>query len=314
MQANIGIVFPGQGSQKIGMLSELAKNFSIIQETFTQASHVLDYDLWQLIQEGPIIKLNQTEFTQPALLATEYALWRVFNKCFAIKPRFLAGHSIGEYTAHVCAEVFSFEDTLKLVQLRGKLMQEAAPLGVGAMAAIAGLSDEHVSHLCEEISNLSPKKVYPANFNAIGQVVVAGHTEAVHQLIKHAQANKAKLAKLIPVSVPAHSFFMEKASLKLRAALEEIKASTPDTPIIYNVHAKTAKTSYDIKSLLQEQLYRPVMWTATQQLFKNYDISAVIELGPGKVLTDLAKRTIPTMSFYPFYMPEHIEMLNKVLF
>src|SRR3990167_7608486 len=209
----IAVVFPGQGSQSVGMLADLANNFSSIKEVFQHASQILGYDLWQLIQQGPEEKLNQTQYTQPALLAASVALWQVWQQRSSLRPQFLARHSLGEYSALVCANSLSFEDGIKVVALRGQLMQEAVPLGQGAMAAIIGLEDQQVKQLCQE--QAKGAVLSAANFNAIGQVVIAGEKVAVERLVQAATAAGAIKAQLLPVSVPSHCALMKPAATKL---------------------------------------------------------------------------------------------------
>lgn len=291
----LAIIFPGQGSQNVGMLKELGACFPIVKETFFEAREALGYDTWGLAQEGPEAQLNQTEFTQPLLLTASVAIWRLLQQNLSLKPLVMAGHSLGEYTALVCANAIAFQDAVKLVQLRGKLMQTACPQGIGAMAAIVGLSDEVVESLCQQIST-PVDKVVVANFNSIGQTVVAGHVKAVEALIQAAKAQHAKLAKMIPVSVPAHSFLMLSAADQLAEALKNIEIREPEIPVIQNVNAQISHDPTEIRQLLQDQLYLPVLWTKTQEAIAQMGIRLILELGPGKVLTGLAKRTIPEVS------------------
>lgn len=290
---HFAIVFPGQGSQSIGMLSELASHYSEIQKTFDTASQVLGYDLWQLTQTGPEEQLNQTKYTQPALLAADIAVWQVMQQNLSCSPAFLAGHSLGEYSALVAAQAIEFKEAIRLVQLRGQLMQQAAPENSGAMAAIIGLEDNVVEQLCQSISNGTDYIVAPANFNGTGQVVIAGHKSAVETAIESAKAQGARLAKLIPVSVPAHSFFMQTIATAFDEALQNIAIQSPTIPVIQNVDATTHQDPNDIKRLLVKQLYSPVQWTNTLHFFEQHQISLLAEAGPGKVLTGLAKRTTP---------------------
>lgn len=293
--SNLAIIFPGQGSQSIGMLADLATNFPSVQTCFAQASDALGYNLWQLCQQGPEQQLNQTEFTQPALLAASVAIWQILQQQFQLTPKILAGHSLGEYSALVCADAIDFIDAIKLVQLRGQLMQQACPEGFGAMAAIVGLDDATVAELCQQASN-QQQQVTPANFNSIGQAVVAGHTTAVEAVVIAAKTQGAKIAKVLPVSVPSHSLLMKSAADKLAEALALINIKTPQIAVLHNVNADYCQDPNMIRELLAKQLYSPVLWTLTQQKIAEAGISQMIEAGPGKVLTGLAKRTIPAVS------------------
>ena len=230
LNTELAVIFPGQGSQSIGMLNNLAEKYAIIHSTFSEASEVLGYDLSAIIQHGPEEKLNSTEITQPALLAASVALWRLMMEKQPITPAFLAGHSLGEYSALVCAEAIDFGDALTLVQARGRYMQEAVPSGFGAMAAIVGLENDRIKSLCEQAAQ--GEIVAPANFNAIGQTVVAGENTAVERLIELAKAEGAKIAKKIPVSVPSHCALMKPAKIKLSAALANITIRTPKIKIL----------------------------------------------------------------------------------
>jgi [acyl-carrier-protein] S-malonyltransferase len=308
---NLAILFPGQGSQSIGMLMELGASFPMVRDTFREASKVLGYDLWRLIQDGPEAQLNQTEFTQPALLTASVAIWRVLTNNLQLKPSIMAGHSLGEYSALVCANAMDFQDAVRLVRLRGQLMQQACPEGIGAMAAIVGLSDEAVEALCKQASTPNAQVVV-ANFNSIGQTVVAGHKQAVEAVVDTAKAQGVKLAKLIPVSVPAHSFLMVSAASQLSDALKKVGIRTPEIPVIHNVNAQACNDPQEIRELLQEQLYLPVMWTKTQQAIADQGITLMLEVGPGKVLTGLAKRTIPEVSCVPVNNLSSIEALAEL--
>ncbi len=290
---DLAVIFPGQGSQSVGMLMNLAQKYSIISETFTEASDYLAYDLGKIIAEGPEEKLNSTEITQPALLAASVALWRLLIENQQEKPAFLAGHSLGEYSALVCAESIDFGDALKLVQARGRYMQEAVPVGFGAMAAIIGLENEHINALCTEASQ--GQIVAPANFNAIGQTVVAGENTAVERLIDLAKAKGAKIAKKIPVSVPSHCALMKPAKIKLNAELNQLTIRPPRIKIIHNVDVKTHDHPDEIRTALAEQLDHPVRWVETIQVLTANGISVSWECGPAKVLAGLVKRIDSTM-------------------
>jgi [acyl-carrier-protein] S-malonyltransferase len=284
-----GLVFPGQGSQTVGMLAELAEQYPVIHTTFREASEFAGYDIWSLVQHGPVEKLNQTEFTQVAMLVADIALYHVFKAIYDVKPIMLAGHSLGEYAALVAAGALSFADGVRLVQARGRLMQKHVPTGVGAMAAIVGLDDEAVKNICNIVSNDS-YKVMPANYNAIGQVVIAGHTIAVEHAIKLAEAQAAKLAKIIPVSVPCHCDLLKSAAKDFQKILQDIQISEPEIIVISNVTAKPYSSSKEIRQLLAEQLYSAVRWVDTIKFFANTGVTDIWELGPGKVLSGLIKR------------------------
>jgi len=280
----LGVVFPGQGSQFVGMLSDIAKESSVIEKTFAEASAVLNYDLWQLVAKGPSEELDKTEHTQPALLAASFALWQVMQ----CEPAILAGHSLGEYTALVCAQALTFKDAIRLVAARGKYMQEAVPQGVGALAAIVGLDDATVKQICEACAG--SEVLMPANYNSPGQVVVAGHKAAVERAIIAAKEKGAKIAKLLPVSVPSHCALMKPAADRLAKLLDSLTIETPKIPVINNVDANFYKTPEQIRDGLVRQLYSPVRWVETIQEFSKLGITEVIECGPGKVLTGLIKR------------------------
>jgi [acyl-carrier-protein] S-malonyltransferase len=297
MTKKIAFIFPGQGSQALGMLAEFARDYPLIQETFKQASDVLKFDLWELCQKGPEAVLNQTENTQPALLAASVALWRVWKKQCGVRPTFMAGHSLGEYSALVCAGALDFMTAVFLVAERGRLMQAAVkPPRVGAMAAIVGLDNDKILALCESLAE--GQVLAPANYNSIGQTVVAGDAAAVGRLVEQAKQAGAKLAKLIPVSVPSHCALMKPAAEDLEKLLEGICISVPYFPIINNVNVGIEHDPTTIKQALIEQLYKPVRWVEIIQSLEKRGIEAFIECGPGKVLTGLNKRitSIPTIS------------------
>lgn len=293
MNSKIAFIFPGQGSQSIGMLSELADRFPHILDTYQEASEYLGYDLWQLVQQGPESQLNQTEFTQPALLAASVALWRLWQAQSGKSPAILAGHSLGEYSALVCAQSLDYESALRLVAMRGRLMQEAAGEGRGAMAAIVGLADEVVSEICEQAAE--GQVLTPANFNAIGQIVLAGETLAVERAIALAKQAGAKIAKLIPVSVPSHCALMKPAADRLKKYLQQINIASPQIPVLTNVDVFCYDDPDQIRSALVRQLYNPVRWVETIQYLAKSGVGYCIECGPGKVLTGLNKRIDPSL-------------------
>ena len=282
-------VFPGQGSQKVGMLAELAEQFSVVKDTFTEASEAVDFDLWQIAQSGE--GLDQTENTQPVLLTASIALWRVWLELGGIAPKYLAGHSLGEYSALVAAEAMTLADAVKLVHLRGKLMQSAVPQGTGAMAAILGLADEKVIELCQKVnaSAAGQGSVEAANYNAQGQVVIAGSTALVQQVMAEAKEQSGK-AIALPVSVPSHCTLMKPAAEKFAEALEQTAIELPHLPVIQNVNAEIATDVAQLRQALTAQLYQSVQWTRSMQYLQDQGIQYVVECGPGTVLSNLAKR------------------------
>lgn len=285
-----GVVFPGQGSQSVGMLSDIALQFSEVKQTFTQASEVLGYDLWELVQQGPAEQLNQTKYTQPALLTASCAIWRILQAKNILNPTLLAGHSLGEYSALVCANSLEFNDAVRLVAARGEYMQSAVPEGIGGMAAIIGLDESEVEAICKSAMESPSEVLSPANYNSIGQTVIAGHLVAVKRAILLAKERGAKLAMLIPVSVPSHCQLMQPAAQRLSTLLADTHFKKPSIPIISNVDVKYYENADDIRQGLIRQLYLPVRWVETIQKFVDQDIYNIIECGPGKILTGLNKR------------------------
>lgn len=288
------MVFPGQGSQTVGMLAELAAAHPVIGQTFAQASEVLGYDLWALTQNGPAEELNKTWQTQPALLTASVALWRLWQQQEGPAPAFMAGHSLGEYSALVCAGVIDFADAVRLVELRGKLMQEAVPEGTGGMSAIIGLDDDAIAQACADAAQ--GQVVSPVNFNSPGQVVIAGHKEAVERAGAACKAAGAKRALPLPVSVPSHCALMKPAADKLAVALEQITFSSPQIPVVNNVDVKCETSADAIRSALVRQLYSPVQWTGTVKYIADRGVERLLEVGPGKVLTGLTKRIVDTLT------------------
>ena len=282
-------VFPGQGSQKVGMLAELAEQFSVVKDTFTEASEAVDFDLWQIAQSGE--GLDQTENTQPVLLTASIALWRVWLELGGVAPKFLAGHSLGEYSALVAAEAMTLADAVKLVNLRGKLMQSAVPQGEGAMAAILGLTDDKVIELCQKAnaSAVGQGSVDAANYNAQGQVVIAGSAALVQEVMAEAKEQSGK-ALALPVSVPSHCTLMKPAAEKFAEALEQTAIELPRIPVIQNVNAEIATDVAQLRQALTAQLYQSVQWTRSMQYLQDQGIQYVVECGPGTVLSNLAKR------------------------
>lgn len=288
MNSRFALLFPGQGSQSVGMLADIAADYPIIQSTFQTASDVLGYDVWELAQNGPADKLNQTEFTQPALLAADIALWQCWQEKGGDTPTVVAGHSLGEYAALVCAGALAFEDALPLVANRGRYMQEAVPAGTGAMAAIIGLDDAGVQALCECCADGAV--LSPANFNSVGQTVIAGDKAAVERAVAAAKDTGAKLAKLIPVSVPSHCALMKPAAERLARDLQSVTVNTPIIPVIHNVDVSEHSEPDVIKQALVDQLTQPVRWVETILKLVDDDIMEGVECGPGKVLVGLNKR------------------------
>ena len=287
-------VFPGQGSQTLGMLADLAAEYPIVEATFSEASSVLGYDLWQLVQQGPAEELNKTWQTQPALLAASVAIFRVWQQQGGKMPAIMAGHSLGEYSALVCAGVLDFQAAIRLVELRGKLMQEAVPEGTGAMSAIIGLDNAAIAKACEE--SAQGQVVSPVNFNSPGQVVIAGNKEAVERAGAACKAAGAKRALPLPVSVPSHCALMKPAADKLAVALQEITFSAPQVAVVNNVDVRTETDPEAIRSALVRQLYSPVRWTESVEFMAAQGVTLLLEVGPGKVLTGLTKRIVDTLT------------------
>lgn len=291
---NIAFVFPGQGSQALGMLAELAESHVVVGQTFAEASQVLGYDLWALVQQGPVETLNETDKTQPALLAASIAIWRAFVASGKAMPAMLAGHSLGEYSALVCAGVIEFKDAIKLVELRGQLMQQAVPAGTGAMYAIIGLDNEGIANACAQAAQ--GEVVSPVNFNSPGQVVIAGQKEAVERAAAACKAAGAKMAVALPVSVPSHCALMKPAADKLAVALNDVAFYAPKITVINNVDVASPMSVDEIKDALVRQLYCPVRWSETVELMAERGITQLVECGPGKVLTGLTKRINKSLS------------------
>ncbi|MBY4677176.1 ACP S-malonyltransferase [Marinobacterium arenosum] len=288
MSQSLAFVFPGQGSQQVGMLAELAEAHSVITDTFAEASEVLGYDLWALVQNGPAEELNKTEKTQPALLTAGVALWRLWQQQGGATPSIMAGHSLGEYTALVCAGAISFADGVKLVQSRGEYMQQAVPAGTGAMAAILGLGDAEIQQACADAAQ--GEVVSPVNYNCPGQVVIAGQKAAVERAIEACKAAGAKRAVPLPVSVPSHCELMKPAAEQMKQALANITVSEPEIPVMQNVSAALPASVDELKENLLAQLYSPVLWTNSVQAMVEQGVERTVECGPGKVLSGLNKK------------------------
>jgi [acyl-carrier-protein] S-malonyltransferase len=286
--SRLAFVFPGQGSQSVGMLADLAAAFPVVRRTFAEASEVLGKDLWSLISEGPRDALDQTENTQPAMLAAGVAVWRCWREQGGALPALMAGHSLGEYSALVCADALGFADAIGLVAARGRLMQTAVPDGQGAMSAVLGLDDDAVRALCTE--QAEGQVLEPVNFNAPGQVVIAGARQAVDRAVLAAKAAGAKRAVLLPVSVPSHCALMRDAGDRFAELLAAAEVRTPSIQVLHNVTVSPAQTPAQVRDLLARQLYSPVRWVETVQAIADRGIQVCIEAGPGKILTGLGKR------------------------
>lgn len=286
--ASLAFVFPGQGSQSIGMLAELAELHPIVRETFTEASDGAGVDLWALSQGGPEEMLNRTEYTQPALLAAGVAVWRAWKGEGGRSPALLAGHSLGEYTALVAAGALTLKDGAHLVRLRGQLMQDAAPAGVGAMAAVLGAEDALVLEVCDAVSGT--EVVVPANFNSPGQIVIGGHAAAVDKALAMLGERGVRKAVKLAVSVPSHTPLMREAANRLAEAMAGLSWRMPDRPVVQNVDAHVHDNLDAIRDALVGQLYLPVQWTGCVQALAGKGVTRMAECGPGKVLAGLAKR------------------------
>jgi len=281
------IVFPGQGSQSLGMLSDLSDNFPVVKDTFIEASDALGFDLWKLTQEDQEA-LNQTQNTQPAMLAAGYATYLALTNIADLSPVCMAGHSLGEYTALVASGALDFSDGIKLVQTRAELMQSAVPEGVGAMAAILGLDDEVVVKVCSDYAGEGV--VQAVNFNSNGQVVIAGNKEAVDTTCEAMKAAGAKRAVVLPVSVPSHCSLMDDAATVFANAVEAVNFKMGDVDVLHNVDAAKAVDADDMKAKLVAQLHKPVLWTGTVKTMHTMGVEKLVEAGPGKVLAGLTRR------------------------
>ena len=296
MNKNLAFVFPGQGSQKIGMLASLASINTVVLDTFSEASEALGYDLWELVQSGEQEAINLTERTQPILLASSVAIWRLWQEKSGPSPSLLAGHSLGEWSALVCSGVLGFTNALKIVRARGAYMQEAVPLGVGAMAAILGLDDQAVMDACDTARQ--GEVVDAVNFNAPGQIVIAGSALAVERAIELCKASGAKRVLPLPVSAPFHTSLMHPAAENLADLVNSTVFSTPQIPVIHNVHAQIESNPDAIKTLMLEQIYKPVMWVDCVKALKAQGAEILVECGPGRVLNGLSKRIDRELTSY----------------
>jgi [acyl-carrier-protein] S-malonyltransferase len=307
----LAFVFPGQGSQSIGMLADLAASEPEVQNTFDKASEVLGFDLWDMVCNGPADELNKTHNTQPAMLAAGFAVWQVWCKQSEMRPGWIAGHSLGEYTALVCSDALTFEDAIRLVEKRGHYMQESVPAGTGAMAAILGLKDSQVIDVCTEVAE--NEVVAAVNFNAPGQVVIAGNLSAVERAMIAAKDAGAKRAVKLPVSVPSHCSLMIPAAEKLDVLMHDVPFEIPDVKLIHNVDVKSHNEPEVIRRILKEQLYKPVRWVDTIKFLYEQGVTDFIECGPGKVLMGLNKRIAKSASHFTMYDPDSVSTVNKSL-
>lgn len=290
-------VFPGQGSQSVGMLAELAEQSSAVNEVFSEASEVLGYDLWNLVQNDTEGKINQTDITQPAMLAAGIAVYRTLQSQKDLAPAFMSGHSLGEYTALVAADSMSLAQGIELVSERGRLMQTAVPAGEGAMAAVLGLDDDKVIEVCESVEGI----VEAVNFNSPGQVVIAGAKSAVDLAVEAASEAGASKVVPLPVSVPSHCSLMQGAAEQLAEKLAGMDLVMPKVPVLHNVHFAPAQDEEEIKALLVQQLYQPVQWVKTIGAMQQAGVESLYELGPGKVLMGLNRRIDRKMKVQPVF-------------
>jgi len=290
----IAFVFPGQGSQTIGMLSDYSENL-LVKQTFQQASDVLDYDLWEFCQNGTNEELAKTEKAQPALLTASVALWRLWQTKSKL-PKLVAGHSLGEYSALVCAGILDFEQAVKLVQQRGLFMQQAVPVGVGKMAAIIGLDDDKVKQVCEV--SAQNEVVSPVNYNSPGQIVIAGNVNAVERAMTACKEHGAKRALPLTVSVPSHCLLMKPAADQLEQLLKTITLSESDISVVNNVDVSVETDQDKIKDALVRQLYYPVRWTECVNFIRKQGMNRLVECGPGKVLSGLNRRIDRSLTSY----------------
>ncbi len=302
---NLAFVFPGQGSQSVGMLKELSEIYSVIKQTFERASDVLGKDLWKLASEGPAEVLNQTQNTQPVMLTAGFAIWQLWRENSSIEPAWMAGHSLGEYTALVCSNAIKFEDAVRLVSDRGLFMQEAVSETSGAMAAILGLDDPKVIEICN--MSADGQVVSPVNFNAPGQVVIAGNSDAVERAMAAAKEAEAKRAVKLPVSVPSHCSLMKPAAERLKKRLNEISIESPDVTLIHNVDVASHNAPDVIRNALSEQLYKPVRWVDTIKFMHEQGVNQFVECGPGKVLIGLNKRIAKAADQFSIFNSETLQ-------
>ncbi len=302
---SIAFLFPGQGSQSVGMLAELGRRHSLVVETFAEASEVLGFDLWQLAQHGPEAELNTTCSTQPAMLAAGVAVWRVWQQKGGESPAIMAGHSLGEYTALVCAGALTYSEAIGLVADRGRYMQDAVAPGEGAMAAILGLDDSRVIAICGQ--SAQGEEVAAVNFNSPGQVVIAGTAAAVQRAVELVKAGGAGRAILLPVSVPSHCALMREAARRLEQRLSTITVSAPVIPVVNNVDVRVETNPEAIRDALVRQLYCPVRWVETIEIISAQGFDTVVECGPGKVLAGLNRRIARDMTVFPVFDEDSLQ-------
>lgn len=304
--SSLAFVFPGQGSQKVGMLAAAHEQFSAVRDTFAEASDALGYDVWALVQEGPQESLNLTATTQPVLLTSSVALWRAWQSQSETRPAMMAGHSLGEFSALVCAGALGFADAVKLVRSRGEFMQSAVPVGEGAMAAIIGVDDADIERICADTAGENAV-VAAVNYNSPGQVVIAGHTAAVEAAIDALKAAGAKRAMPLPVSAPFHTSLMKPAGERLQEAIAGIEIASPEIPVVHNVHAATEADPEQIRALLVQQIYSPVRWTNCVQTMADNGVQRIAECGPGKVLSGLNRRIDKALESFALEEPDSLE-------
>ena len=308
MTQKLGFIFPGQGAQKTGMLADLGDQFALVRETFQEASDVLGYDLWELVQSGTDEQLAQTEITQPAILTSSVAVWRLWQDANGIPAALAAGHSLGEYSALVCSGAIAFADAVDLVRKRGQFMQDAVPAGVGAMSAIVGLDDETIVDICAALSeDNQAMSVQAVNFNSPGQVVIAGHTELVKKAGNALLDAGARRALPLPVSAPFHSSLMKPAAEKFAQVIDKIEISTPEVPVIQNATLAATDKPDVIRENLIKQIYMPVPWVKTIQQFQAEGVEVLIEMGPGQVLAGLNKRIAKDLPVVSVNSPQSLE-------
>ncbi len=311
MNKQLAFVFPGQGSQSVGMLADLNNAFSVVKETFDEASEVFGRDMWALAQQGPEQELAQTEITQPIMLIAGVAAWRAWCAGSEIRPALMAGHSLGEYTAYVCAEAISFSDGIALVKRRGELMRDACPGGQGKMAAILGMEDDALKAVCADAAQ--GEVVQAVNFNAPGQVVIAGHSTAVDRAIELAKQAGARKAMALAVSVPCHSDLMRSASEELAAKLNATQIVRPLIPVVNNIDAQIELDPAKIREKLIVQLYSPVLWVDSVKTMAAQGITRVVECGPGKVLSGMNKRIVRELDVFNVQDAASLEVTRTAL-
>lgn len=310
---NYAVVFPGQGSQSVGMLADIADAQSVVQQTFEQASDQLGYDLWSLSQAGPDEALKKTEVTQPLMFASGVALWRVWSEVAPGRPSVVAGHSLGEFCALVASDVLGFDQGVQLVQARANLMAGAVADGEGGMAAILGMDDDAVVTLCQSITG--DRIVEAVNFNSTGQVAISGHLDAVSRVTEQAPEAGAKKAVMLPVSVPNHSSLMKPAGHKLVEEIDKIDFKEPTIPVMQNTHAKVPESTHELLASLKEHVYSPVYWTtAYRSMLQDFSVATVVELGPGRVLAGLGKRIERSVPVVAADSPSALDAALKKVF